>query len=687
MKDAKLFSLLLLLISTVFCGEASDCYSLLTGDTLKIGNDRIERVFLWNNGNLMTCEITDKRTGKKWASSQLTPDFTINRETATDGRIDVRAESSDDIRPDRLLTIISFRLGELEVERTYRIYDGVPAIAVDTRLKGRMASNREKEIDNSDRSNIEHTEDSKVKPVTSVIDRLSPGGNHWKGRAVEFRDITDWNDNLVDEKEFISYRKTNHRGNVLLLTDLDKGGGFVMLKEAPCSGVQLAYKGADFITDFGTFMLTGLGMDEGDVSPDRFTDTYSSVICTFGDDELSALEALRAYQKQCRILDPMRDEMIMMNTWGDRSQDSKVTEEFCLAELERGARLGITIFQIDDGWQAGKSPNSKTSGGSFRDIYAKEGYWTPDTKKYPRGLTPVTDRARELGIEVGLWFNPSIQDNFADWEKDAAVITDLWRDYGIRYFKIDGLTVNNKEGEENLRKLFDKVLKETDNQVVFNLDATASRRLGYHYFNEYGNIFLENRYTDWGNYYPFHTLRNLWMLSKYVPAEKLQIEFLNKWRNEDKYRPDDRFAPSRYEFDYLFALTMAGQPLAWMESSNLPEKAFELKPLIDTYREIQHDFHCGTILPVGDEPSGSSWTGFQSITDEKTGYLLIFREDTPGSEGEITTWFAPGSEIRLTPIAGSTRETLELTAGTDGRLNLIMDSPNSFILYKYVKQK
>ena len=31
--------------------------------------------------------------------------------------------------------------------------------------------------------------------------------------------------------------------------------------------------------------------------------------------------------------------------------------------------------------------------------------------------------------------------------------------------------------------------------MVINLDATADNRTGYHYFYEYGNIFLENRYS------------------------------------------------------------------------------------------------------------------------------------------------------------------------------------------------
>lgn len=71
------------------------------------------------------------------------------------------------------------------------------------------------------------------------------------------------------------------------------------------------------------------------------------------------------YQKQLRHHTAAQDEMIMLNTWGDRSQDAKIDEAFCLAELDRAARMGITLFQLDDGWQSGKSPNSKTAGGSF----------------------------------------------------------------------------------------------------------------------------------------------------------------------------------------------------------------------------------------------------------------------------------------------------------------------------------
>ena len=675
-------TLSLSLLGMVTQSVASDCYSLLSGDTLKIGNSRIERVWLWNEGHLITCRVTDKLSGKTFVSSGITPDFAVNREKPFDGKISVATIPADGIRPERLVTTVSYRLGDLEVERSYRIYDNVPAIAVDTRLRGALSGVAEKDENAADRSNIEHAEDMKVKPVTATLDRLMLHGNHWHGRAVEFRDITDWNNNLVDTHDFISYRKTDHRGNILTVTDGEYGkGGFIFLKEAPCSGVQLSYGKGDFISDFGSFMVTGLGVGEGDVVPDKWTQTYGSVLCTFGEGEFSALQSLREYQKQCRMLDPDRDEMVMMNTWGDRSQDAKVNETFCLGELDRAARLGISLFQIDDGWQAGKSPNSATAGGSFKDIYANSSYWTPDPVKYPHGLTPVVERGHELGIEIGLWFNPSVQNDFADWEKDAATIVRLWRDYGIRMFKIDGLTISSKHGEENLRRLFDKVLAETNNEVMFNLDATASRRGGYHFFNEYGNVFLENRYTDWGNYYPYQTLRNLWQLSRYVPAERLQIEFLNKWRNPGKYE-NDPFAPGAYDFPYIFAIAMAGQPLAWMEASNLPEEAFEIGELIKDYRKVQHDFHRGVILPIGHEPSGRSWTGFQSIVSDSEGYLLIYREANPNDTASITTWLEEGALVELRPVVGSGKP-CNLRVDDGGVLQIKLANPNDFVMYKY----
>lgn len=677
-----LLAIAVLMFGREAVAEPHTSYSRLCGDTLTMGNGLIERVFRWNGGNLVTIRVEEKQSGRVWINASQTPDFeVVPAEGSVSGCYRVERVDATELHPAWLETTVEFSAGGLDVRRVYRIYDDTPAILCRTWLRGGAdALGRAESVNPADRKNIESADDMQPLRSGGVLDRFAPGGNHWHVRVVEFRDVTDWNNNLVFETDIIPYRKLGYRGNLLFARSGIDEGGFFLLKEAPCSDVQLSYGGEDFTAEFGSFAVVGPGLKPEDLADGRWQQAYGCVLGVFPGGELEALTALRSYQKQLRRLLPGRDEMVMMNTWGDRSQDTKVNEAFCLREIRRAARLGITHFQIDDGWQAGKSPNSALAKGSFRNIWDNPDYWTPDSVKYPRGLQPVVELGRQLGMEVCLWFNPSVQNAYADWEKDARALIGLFRRYGIRTFKIDGLAIPDKRSETNLRRLFDRVTAETGGQVVFNLDATAGRRGGYHLFNEYGNIFLENRYTDWGNYYPYWTLRNVWMLSKYVPAERLQIEFLNKWRNREKYAGDP-FAPANYDFEYLFATTIVGQPLAWMEATGLPDEALALGPKIGRYRQIQHALHRGVILPVGDEPSGRSWTGFQSI-DGDDGFLIIYREATPDAEASIRTWLPEGCRIRLTPILGEGRPGVA-KVGRGGCVTVRLDRPNSYALYRY----
>ena len=682
--NIKLLFLSFFLFHISLSGYALDgCYSSLENDTLTIGNRLIERKFVWNNGNLITYSLTDKEGKQSWLNQERSPDFQFlpGEVMATDATYAVNEIHETVIHPAYLETEVVFSLGDVSVKRVYRIYQDVAAIACETYLKGKAAFGEHLgETNVADRKNIESKTDMHAEQAAAVLDQIKLPGVHWQTKIIAFQDVTDWNNNLVFEKNIIPYRKNVYRGNLLFARNTENGNGFFMLKEAPSSNVQLAYSGHDFVLEFGHFQLTGLGIVAEDLRSDEWRRTYGAVIGVYGTQALDPLLAVRTYQKNIRKLLPGRDEMVMMNTWGDRSQDTKVNEKFCLAEIEKAAELGVTHFQIDDGWQIGKSPNSAMAKGSFKNIWDNPNYWSPDPEKYPRGLQPVVEKGKALGVEVCLWFNPSVQDDYADWEKDAQAMIGLYEQYGIRTFKIDGLLIPTKQSEVNLRKLFDRVLEKTNHQVTFNLDATAGRRGGYHMFNEYGNIFLENRYTDWGNYYPYMTLRNLWMLAKYVPAEKLQIEFLNKWRNADKYGQDP-FAPANYSFDYLFALTMAGQPLAWFEASGLPQEAFSVSTLIDRYKKIQHDFHMGVILPIGEEPSGRSWTGFQSIK-ENTGYLIFYREDNTESAAAVKTWLPEGAEVTCTPVLGE-GNAFSQRVGPQGILKIELATKNSFVLYQY----
>jgi len=137
-----------------------------------------------------------------------------------------------------------------------------------------------------------------------------------------------------------------------------------------------------------------------------------------------------------------------------------------------------------------------------------------------------------------------------------------------------------------------------------------------------------------------------------------------------------------YSFEYLFAITMAAQPLAWFEGTGLPAEAITtIGPVIRKYREIQSDLHSGNIFPIGDEPSGKSWTGFQSVQEGK-GYFIVYREANDLPEMTIKTWLKEGTRIKCTPILGKGKA-FSAKAGTDGTINFGLPEKNSYALYHY----
>jgi hypothetical protein len=160
------------------------------------------------------------------------------------------------------------------------------------------------------------------------------------------------------------------------------------------------------------------------------------------------------------------------------------------------------------------------------------------------------------------------------------------------------------------------------------------------------------------------------------------MEFLNTCRNAHKYGKDDPLAPSKVPFGYAFATTMMAQPLAFFEGTGLPEEAFQIAPTIKAYRKHQSRIHQGTILPIGAEPNGTNWTGFQSIVNDKEGYLLIFREYNQTDRGEFKLYDLAGRKIRCQHLCGQGKD-FTAKADNDGRVTFSLPAPHSFGLYRY----
>ncbi len=668
----KVTVVLILTLSLTLHSFAGDkAYAHQEGDTFYIGNNKIERSFRWNKGNLITLTITDKTNGKVWKNEGKQADFFVPGQSEKDmktGTWNIKRIERKGAVPYAEVTV-EYALERLSIKRVFRIYDDCPAIGIDTYLKGN--ANNAWIVQNKDLGNWKYLPQRNILSQGSeipVLDRVSFGGKHWKLDLVEFTDNSDSHNTFVKHHSETAYHDNVYKGNILFFGNMEDDLGLFYLKESPLAPSQLAYPGADFIVRDGDVRAIGIGITAADLQGPDWIRTYSIVFGVSANDESSQLKALHSYHKSKTTT----ESMVSMNTWGDRGPLERLTEEFCFKQIDACARLGISHFQLDWGWQ------------EYSDYTDKDGTpikkWTPKRSLFPNGFERVVAKGKEAGVEVCLYFVPDYNYDNEAWEKDADALIYLYKKYGVRIFKIDGQMMQSKAAEIRTQKMYDKVMKETNDAVLFNYDITAGQRGGYFYMNDHGNMFIENRYTLWGNYYPYKTLRNLWMMSKYVPAERIQSEFLNKWKNTDKYGKD-LFAPANYSTDYLFAITMAGQPLAFMDVADLPENAFESPDIIKKYRTVQHEFHKGTILPIGAEPSGKSWTGFQSIGNNE-GFLLVFRELNTNDSAEIPTWFTKDTKLDLIPVLGDGKKNRQ-TVTSNKRISVQLPKENSFVLYKY----
>jgi hypothetical protein len=646
------------------------CYSQLYNDTLIIGNAFIERRFKWNNGNIISIEIRNKMLNKIIPiKNDLIPDFSIDGLEAQKNKNHYSSKivEASPIVPAYLNTEIITIYDGVQVKRNFRIFPSSMGISCEYHLK----LTDKNIIIRSENINVEHL--------------LLPS-MHWEMEAIEFFDNTDNHNNLVKKERIIPYKENYYVANLLYMNSLTEASGLYILKEAPCSSIQINYPGYDFITKTNTtrsyveLQSVGLGIEESDLTIGEWVKCYSYTIGIHNNTDFEKKMALRSYQNNTRILRSDRDEMVMVNTWGDRNRDANIEEKFILKELLKAHKFGFTHYMIDDGWQEGLSMNSAQKGERLWDQWSLKD-WQPNKQRFPNGLDNIIERADSLNIDMGLWFHPSNENEYANWEQDADILIGLYNQFGINYIKIDGVKLPTKKADINLRLFFDRVLEKTNYQIVFSLDATADNRYGYHYNSDLGNIFLENRYTDWKTYYPYKTLRNAWMLSAYVPMQKIQVEFLNKWRNVDTYK-NDPFAPANYSFDYLFAITIPGQPLAWFETTGLPQEAEKSTAWFHKFNSIRHELHNAYIFPIGNEPNGNSFTGFQFIISDTEGYILVFREFIKKNKYNLSTMFTAGQNVDFRKIYGDGFD-FKAVADDEGKILFKLNDINSFCLYKY----
>ena len=453
---------------------------------------------------------------------------------------------------------------------------------------------------------------------------------HYVLTTVKLNAFTDEIDTLVEENEYhIFYKKLvkEKHGEIFLLKNYENNTAFVIISETPDA------------------FLTTLNIVDGVVKVENGGNGLAIGFCKI--DECENL--IKSYYNAAR---KPKTLVSMSNTWGDRNGISRVCRDFVMKEIDAAKEIGVDIVQIDDGWQIGKTYDTSKWDAQNRPVFSGD-YWTLDENLFPNGLNELTEYAKKSGIKMGIWFAPDAHDNYALFERDVAVLKKAYDEWGVRFFKLDMFWITNLEERNKFLHLL-KEIYSFGNDVAVQLDVTRFNRINYFCGKEYGTLFVENRYTKGGTYYPHRTLKNIWMLAKYLPTQKFQFEVANPDLNGDFYKQTDDFAPSKYSMDYIFAISMLSNPLFWMEMQFLSEKRRnELERIMPIWQELKQELSSAIITPIGQKPTGRSISGFVVSIDKNDKYLLIFRESTNENtfvfktKGEATL-LASNDEITLT---------------------------------------
>lgn len=448
----------------------------------------------------------------------------------------------------------------------------------------------------------------------SGIAKFSIKSEHVTLQGISFMTDTDHRDDLVRECEQSMFRGACEKisGQVFILSDMSDETASVFIVAAP-----------DCVTPSAVINEKTL-----------IIETHGYPV-SVGHTAIGEAEALvRDWYRMFYMPKPIH---AMSNTWGDRNGRTRVNDAFIRAEIESAADLGLDVVQIDDGWQKGIPETYDEEG---RRVFEGD-FWELKRDIFPSGIKPLTEYARARGVELGLWFAPHSREVYEHYERDISVLRTAYNDWGVRYFKLDMLMLPTIEHCYKTEDFLEDIFSFGED-VSVELDVTADKRLGFLACAPYGTVFVENRYSAWRNYYPHRTLRNLWQLSRFIPASKLQLELLNPELNTDKYTKTDPFRPELYEADYLFASVMLSNPLFWMETQFLSSVAREsLKKIISKWREYREELTYADVVPIGDEPTGKAFTGFMADSGEFV-HLLLFRESCEGAEHD----FAINTEIK-----------------------------------------
>ncbi|MDD3926332.1 MAG: alpha-galactosidase [bacterium] len=669
--------------------QFKDCRARWENDVVRIENDRILRVIAVSDGLCHTVNFQYKEKewtlpsddGHDFSYTALLEDYNGCPVKLQCKGIEGEIISGNLYQHDCLKVTIALydAIQDLELNREYFIYPGIAAIGTRVVIKTAVCPNGYNLID-------KNAPEIGFCDMENAVDILRLKDEQYRMRCVKFRGRTDYTNDLVSENAFVTGKDAGRRvmqGNLLFVQEINGDAGLFILQEAPSSSERRREGQGDFILQGNTVKSCGWGILPGEFDQDRFAGYLHITGCFSGNMDQGYLELRRYFDARFKM-DMAKNTMIMANPWGGGGlhwQDN-VGDGYIERELQACREMGIDYYQVDDGWQECRSLAEL----SLKNRSLGKQDWAVRRDIFPEGFSVIAAAAKSCKTELCLWFAPSFNKRYRDWAEQAELLFDMYKKYGIRIFKIDAMFVNSREAEENLRKLFSTLRRRSDGDIYFNLDTTNGMRPGYFMFHEYGNIFLENRYHDRQGatqYLPWRTLANLWSLSRYLPTQRLQIEFPDIAKAKAENYTGSAY-PEDFSQEYVAAVSLFANPLFW---GNPSECSLETKAAIgrvmDLHKRYKSEIFAGNIFPVGSKPDGFSWSGFQSHNPfTRSGFVVVYRELSPKETHRFSLKFTDGCRINWQCLTHPEEER-EICTGSGGSLTVHLTEKNSFCLYRY----
>lgn len=637
--------------------EFMDCYASLAGNVLTAGNSGITRTYAVTGSGLVPQTLTDAAAGETLTEENGEDISPVTLRGEMPRKLTLEGGADDDLGfgAKSLKCSLTAVYPRFCLKYEIVLYPALPLIRTRAFAKGRPAAKE-----------------------SALLDTMVMKEKHCRYECVSLRAVTDSHNNLVKKDGGLFYLNESARlsGNLLRVHRTLQNDGVVLIKESPALDEQVRYGGFDFTVSGKRLAVHCAGFGACDLLPDEFVPLYGSAVGLYRGGDLAFYRFLRAYH-EARHVFREDDAGVYSNTWGNDSGGRKICEKFLEDELDSAHAIGVTHYQVDAGWDTGE-----------KDPATGRSRWTLNRAALPFGFARIREKAEQYGIKIGLWFVPYTEDgcDYACYRQDAETLTALYHEYGATFFKLDGFKLLSFTAAYRFEKMLRLVLERTGSAVFFNMDVTNWPRTGFFGATQYSNLFFENRYTDRISYYPHYTLRNVWEACRYFPACRMQAEFLDTERNAELYEADeagDALAPRRCGQDYAAAATLFASPLAWLEPSVLSEGGKNaLARLMEAARGVRKEIPASLVLPVGEDPDGASFTGFQAIRDEKNGCLLLLRENTAESSHRFrlcTGGFGPETEFKkIVSNCGG-----EVRALSGSEIDVSMDHPFSYAVYSY----